>query len=135
VEYLCYHIDKKSGHVNVFTQFSKIVAYLNNPYALIGLLLIVVLGLLQILLRKNFLPKLSQSQASPIIRLIVKSGFRLSVLIVVAAIGYAVFRVYEDNGHGQTSPTVQQKAGDCGANVNGSQNRTSVNCGNGGNAK
>src|SRR5271156_2137636 len=117
--------------LNPIAQFPKIVDHLNNPYAFAGFLLCVALAFLQILFHKNFFPKLSQKQAPSALKFIVTHGVRLAALIVIALVGYACYQVHEENKSAQTSPTIRQQTGDCGANVNGSQNQTSVDCGDG----
>lgn len=114
--------------MNPIVQFPKIVDHLNNPYALAGFLLCVALSFLELLFRRNVFPKLSQKQAPSILKFIVAHGFRLAALIVIALVGYACYQVHEESKTAQTSPTIRQQTGDCGANVNGSQNQTSVDC-------
>jgi hypothetical protein len=117
--------------VNPIVQFPKIVDHLTNPYAFAGFLLCIAFAVLELLFRRNFFPKLTQKQAPSVLRFIVTHGFRLAALIVIALVGYACYQVHEENKSTQTSPAIRQQTGDCGANVNGSQNQTSVDCSDG----
>ena len=117
--------------MNPIALFPKIVDHLTNPYAFTGFLLCVALAFLEILFRRNFFPKLSQKHAPSVLKFIIRHGFLLAALIVIALVGYACYRVHEESKSTQTSPANQQQTGDCGANVNGNQNQTSVDCSDG----
>ena len=112
----------------MLNQLPKIIPHLDNPYALSAFALLVICGLIELLLRSKHLTPLSQRQSSALIKTIVSLVFRLALVAVLAAVGYACYRVREENTAARTARSVQQQAGDCGANVNGSQNQTSVDC-------
>ena len=59
-----------------------------------------------------------------------KYGFWLSMVSIVCGVGYAVYMAHIEATHARSrGGVVNQQTGPCGANVNGDNNNTSVDCG------
>ena len=108
-----------------FAQFSKIAPYLVNPLVLIGLCLFLLFGTYQVLLKAELLVPLSQNQSSAAVRLILKHGFSIAILIVVLGFVYAGYRAYRDTI--QQGPITQQ-SDHCSSNIDGNNNKADVPC-------
>ena len=78
------------------TGFSSIAPYLNNPLnnplVLVGFALMLVFGVQKQLLRAGVLPQLKQREAGIVVRLVLRYGFWLGVLVVILGIGLQYLR-------------------------------------------
>lgn len=68
-------------------QFSKIAPYLGNPLVLAGFCLFLLVLVHRVLLKAGVLARLSQRQSSAIVRLMLKHGFAVAILVIV--LGFA----------------------------------------------
>src|SRR6516164_3019971 len=71
--------------------FGKIAQYLANPLVLIGFVLFLAFGIHRALISSGIIPPLDQAGGSVVVRLILRYGFLLAVLLIVLGFGYAYF--------------------------------------------
>jgi hypothetical protein len=79
--------------------FAKIVPYLNNPLALVGLVLFLVFGVHRVLIRSRIIPPLDTIDASDIVKLILRYGFYLSGAVIVLGFAYAIIQYYTQSAY------------------------------------
>jgi hypothetical protein len=106
--------------------FSKVAPYLVNPLVLVGFCLFLFFGTHWALIKTGLLVPLSQRQSSTVIRLFLKYGFWVAILMLVLGFAYA-FQNYREASHKQESQ-VNQQAGNCSANANGDNISQTVDC-------
>jgi hypothetical protein len=77
------------------TGFSKVAPYLVNPLVLIGFCLFLVFGTHWVLLKAGLLTPLSPRQSSGVIRMILRYGFWVAIIILVLGFAYAFLGYHE----------------------------------------
>lgn len=107
-------------------QFLKIAPYLVNPLVLIGFCLFLLFETYQVLLKSGIVSPLSPRQGSLVVRMILRHGLWISIVIIILGFAYAGVRFHQD-AKGREGSVIQQ-TGPCGANVSGDHNQTNVNC-------
>jgi hypothetical protein len=107
-------------------QFLKIAPYLVNPLVLIGFCLFLLFETYQVLLKSGIVSPLSPRQSSLVVRMILRHGLWISIVLMILGFAYAGLRHYRDAGSHQGA--VIQQTGPCGANVSGDHNQANVNC-------
>ncbi len=75
------------------TEFSTVAPYLSNPLVLVGFALMLLFGVQKQLLTAGVLPQLKQREAGAVVRLVLRYGFWIGVLVVVLGIGLQYLRV------------------------------------------
>jgi hypothetical protein len=107
-------------------QFSKIAPYLVNPLVLIGFCLFLLFETYQVLLKTGIISPLSSRQSSVVVRMILRHGFWISIVIIILGFVYAGFRFHQD-AQGREGSLIQQ-TGPCGSNISGDNNKATVDC-------
>jgi hypothetical protein len=73
--------------------FDKIAPTLTHPLVLIGFCIMLFFGVLRVMTSAGILPALSKGVAGDVIRIIIKYGFALAVLIIVLGFSLEFFKV------------------------------------------
>lgn len=81
---------------------------------LVGFCLFLLFGTYRVLLNARLLTPLSQNQSSAVVRLVLKHGFWISILVIVLGFIYAGYQAYHD-------PTSMQ-SGSASSNINNKTN-------------
>ncbi|CAK8720504.1 MAG: TPR repeat-containing protein [Candidatus Electronema aureum] len=66
------------------TGFSKVAQYLTHPLALVGFVLMLVFGMHKEIVKSGLLPQVSKKDGSEILKLILRYGFWLGLVLVLA---------------------------------------------------
>jgi hypothetical protein len=74
--------------------FARIAPYLTNPLVLIGFVLLLVFGVHRSLIRSGLLRPISQQQSSAVVKLLLKYGLLIALVIVALGFGYVYFTTY-----------------------------------------
>jgi hypothetical protein len=77
------------------TGFSKVAPYLVNPLVLIGFCLFLFFGIHWVLLKAGLLTPLSQRQSSLVVRMILRYGLLVAIVILVLGFSYAFLGYHE----------------------------------------
>lgn len=80
--------------------FAKIVPYLTHPLVLIGLVLFLVFGFFQVIIRAKLIPALSRQAGAKTLRTMLNYGFILALAVCVSAFAYQSWRIFVDYKQG-----------------------------------
>ncbi|MBW1834347.1 MAG: PDZ domain-containing protein [Deltaproteobacteria bacterium] len=69
--------------------FEKIVPYLNNPFSLTGFVLFLFFGIHKILINSGVIPTLSKREGSKAIQVLLRYGFIIAIITILAGFFYA----------------------------------------------
>jgi len=69
--------------------FEKIVPYLNNPFSLTGFVLFLFFGIHKILINSGIIPTLSKREGSKAIQVLLRYGFIIAIITILAGFFYA----------------------------------------------
>ncbi len=81
------------------------------------------------ILKAKVLKPAPMKESAGMIRLILKQGFWLAIVIVASGFVYGGVRLYKTPAHRDSSGPIVQRAGPCSANTAGNGNATTVDCG------
>jgi len=76
------------------TSFSEIAPYLSNPLVLVGFVLLLFFGVHRTLVRSGLLPPVSQRQSSIIVKVLLRYGFIIALIVIVLGFGATYFNTY-----------------------------------------
>lgn len=113
--------------MNYLQYFLKALPSLNNPYALAGFLVMVLVSIFYVLSRFKVFSRLSPGQTSSVVRMLIKYAFYLSVIVFLSVTIRAAFVAYFATQTTLSKP-VNQQAGDCSTVQNGNGNSATAKC-------
>ena len=92
---------------NTISDFGPIAPYLIQPLVLVGFVLMLVFSIHKQLLKAGIIPKLDKQQGGRIVELILRYGFWLGVLIVLAGFGLKFYETSSENKPGSTHTDIK----------------------------
>jgi len=108
-----------------FTEFTKVAPYLVNPLVGIGLCIFLFFGVHKALLKEGILSRLSREQSSDVVKLFLKHGFLLALVITGFGFLYAFYQARNADTI-RLPPVIQQT--DCGSNIVGDGSKATTVC-------
>ncbi len=84
--------------MDMLESFSKIAPHLGNPLVLVGFVLLLFFGVHRTLIKSGILQPVSASQSGVLIKVLLRYGFLIALLLVVAGFGFAAWKVWIEAG-------------------------------------
>jgi tetratricopeptide (TPR) repeat protein len=74
--------------------FSEIAPHLANPLVLVGFVLLLFFGIHRTLIKSGILQPISASQSGTVVKILLRYGFLIALLLIVAGFGFAAWKAY-----------------------------------------
>ena len=75
-------------------EFAKVAPHLANPLVLVGFVLLLVFGIHWTLIKSKILLPVPVEESSVLARIVLRYGFVIALLIIVAGFGFAAWKAY-----------------------------------------
>ena len=80
--------------IDMLEAFATIAPHLANPLVLVGFVLLLFFGVHRTLIRSGVLKPVSAAQSGVLIRVLLRYGFLIALLLIVAGFGFAAWKVW-----------------------------------------